>query len=498
MDEQQVNLTRFGLFFPEKRDFFLENSNLFTMGTGAAFTSTPVQTDLFFSRRIGLSDTGTPIPILGGARLAGKSGAHNIAMLDIQTDQAFGRPGDNFFVEPLQPRRLPALARRRALHQQGVGRRQRPLQPHDGRGRATSRCRATCRSTRSWPRPRRRACDGRDMAFYGRIAYRDPQWNLWLNYLTCRTTSTPRRASCSARGIRTTKAYFSPTPRPQRGNIKLMEPMYVLTYTTDQNNRLVGRLHHLMHGTTLRDDSFINVIYQRNLDVLDAPFRIRPNVTIPVGAYNMNEWIVHLQHQPRPAALLARDVRAERLLRRHAQADRPRPAASAPSSRLSGELQYNRNDVNMPWGDFLVESDHAARRLHVLAAHDDPQPDAVQLRDARGLEQHPLQLHPPSRQRPLRRLQRAAPDRAARRHLRAEGSAAGGEDELPAAAISARVAVKSSHEDAKTRNTSRRLFVLSCLRGCISTSHDEVTVVNAEHAGAFIGRRLSRAEPLFR
>ena len=58
VDEQQVNLTRFGLFFPEKRDFFLENSNLFTMGTGTAFTSTPVQTDLFFSRRIGLSDTG--------------------------------------------------------------------------------------------------------------------------------------------------------------------------------------------------------------------------------------------------------------------------------------------------------------------------------------------------------------------------------------------------------------------------------------------------------
>ena len=50
VDEQQVNLTRFGLFFPEKRDFFLENSNAFAMGTGGSFTSTPVQTDLFFSR----------------------------------------------------------------------------------------------------------------------------------------------------------------------------------------------------------------------------------------------------------------------------------------------------------------------------------------------------------------------------------------------------------------------------------------------------------------
>ena len=98
VDEQQVNLTRFGLFFPEKRDFFLENAGQFKMGTGGTFTSTTVETDLFFSRRIGLSDTGTPIPIVGGARLAGKSGRHNVGVLDIQTDSAFGRPGDNFLV----------------------------------------------------------------------------------------------------------------------------------------------------------------------------------------------------------------------------------------------------------------------------------------------------------------------------------------------------------------------------------------------------------------
>src|SRR4029079_3518817 len=85
VDEQQVNLTRFGLFYPEKRDFFLENSNFFTMGTGTAFTTTQVQTDLFFSRRIGLSDSGTPIPIAGGARLAGQTGRHNVGLPHIQT-----------------------------------------------------------------------------------------------------------------------------------------------------------------------------------------------------------------------------------------------------------------------------------------------------------------------------------------------------------------------------------------------------------------------------
>ena len=77
-------------------------------------------------------------------------------------------------------------------------------------------------------------------------------------------------------------------------------------------------MHHLMLGTTLRDDSFINVIYQKNLDVLDPPFHIRPDVRIPVGAYNMRRVDVHLQHQPGAAALSAGHVAADRVLRRHA------------------------------------------------------------------------------------------------------------------------------------------------------------------------------------
>jgi hypothetical protein len=63
VDQQQVNLTRFNLFFPEKRDFFLENSGIFNFGPGGNLVP-------FFSRRIGLSSSGTPIPIIGGALAA--------------------------------------------------------------------------------------------------------------------------------------------------------------------------------------------------------------------------------------------------------------------------------------------------------------------------------------------------------------------------------------------------------------------------------------------
>ena len=79
-DEQQLNLTRFDIFFPEKRPFFLENASTFQVGQ-------PQAIDVFFSRRIGLSSAGTPIDIVGGSRLSGKVGrGWNVGLLDIQTD----------------------------------------------------------------------------------------------------------------------------------------------------------------------------------------------------------------------------------------------------------------------------------------------------------------------------------------------------------------------------------------------------------------------------
>ena len=86
-DVQQVNLTRFNLFFPEKRDFFLEGQGIFNFGgqstTGAAGTATDAPI-LFFSRRIGIEGA-KPVPILGGGRLTGKAGPYSIGLVDIVT-----------------------------------------------------------------------------------------------------------------------------------------------------------------------------------------------------------------------------------------------------------------------------------------------------------------------------------------------------------------------------------------------------------------------------
>jgi len=109
-DEQQVNLTRFSLFFPEKRDFFLENAGMFdfgstgggnfgSFGAGAIFYGSRLsrvpQMRLFFSRRIGLSEEGRPIPIVGGTRLSGRAGAYSVGALNIQQGEAGGVPTAN-------------------------------------------------------------------------------------------------------------------------------------------------------------------------------------------------------------------------------------------------------------------------------------------------------------------------------------------------------------------------------------------------------------------
>ena len=101
-DEQQVNLTRFSLFFPEKREFFLENQGTFafggvaTSGREAGLTDTPV---LFYSRRIGLNE-GKVVPIRAGGRLTGRVGRFSIGVLNIQSDveEISAAPATNFSV----------------------------------------------------------------------------------------------------------------------------------------------------------------------------------------------------------------------------------------------------------------------------------------------------------------------------------------------------------------------------------------------------------------
>ena len=89
VDERRINLTRFPLFFPEKRMFFLEGSETFNFSSSISFMP-------FFSRRIGLFE-GEQVPVRFGTKLYGKIGNTNISALDVQTGDSPGLPGRNLF-----------------------------------------------------------------------------------------------------------------------------------------------------------------------------------------------------------------------------------------------------------------------------------------------------------------------------------------------------------------------------------------------------------------
>ena len=94
VDEKHINLTRFSLFFPEKRDFFLDGANYFTFGINGD-SENPQSTQMipFFSRRIGLDAEGNPVQIKYGGKFTGKIGSWNLGILHIKDNNKWGNPG---------------------------------------------------------------------------------------------------------------------------------------------------------------------------------------------------------------------------------------------------------------------------------------------------------------------------------------------------------------------------------------------------------------------
>jgi hypothetical protein len=105
VDNRQVNLTRFNLFFPEKRDFFLNDSDLFQFGSiGGGFGNSAESRAArenarpYFSRKLGLSQTGAPVDIEYGGRISGRVGRWNIGTLAIKQDEFGAVDSSNLFI----------------------------------------------------------------------------------------------------------------------------------------------------------------------------------------------------------------------------------------------------------------------------------------------------------------------------------------------------------------------------------------------------------------
>ena len=346
VDEQQVNLSRFPLFFPEKRDFFLENSGQFSVGS----QGNQRIADLFFSRRIGLSASGQPVPLLGGARLTGKTGAHNIAVMQLQTGDAFGRPGENFLVgrysrDMGQRSRIGGLL----VNKEAIN------DPAFNRLMAADALLAPTPSLTFHSFLARSATPGvadNQQAFHARAALQNSRWNSYAEFTDIEDNFKAEAGFVPRTGIRMSQLHLERNPRPG-GLIRVMEPMLNIQYTTDQQNRLITRRVHHMVGTRFQNGAYLNVVLNRWLEVLDEPFAVQRSVTIPTGVYRFYDWNFSFNTNP-ARRFYERFTYSPQTFYEGTRHDIDAAVGARVNSRASAEISLSRNDVDLPWGAFVV------------------------------------------------------------------------------------------------------------------------------------------------
>ena len=291
VDAQQVNLTRFSLFFPEKREFFLEGQGIFEFG-GAQQSffrggDTPI---LFFSRRIGLSQ-GRTVPILGGARLTGKFGRYTIGLIDIQTDDAVdaGALATNFGVVRLKR----DIFRRSAVGVLFTGRSKSTLV--DGSNRtygldATFGFYDNLRINSYVAKTETPGLAAQDLSYRGQVDYAGDRYGLELERLVIEENFNPEVGFVRRPDMRKSfaSARFSPRPRSIAAIRKLS---WQGSLNSIENNAgvLETREAQAQFGIEFENTDRFSLGVTDTFEFLERPFSITPGVTIPVGGYDFQD-----------------------------------------------------------------------------------------------------------------------------------------------------------------------------------------------------------------
>lgn len=372
VDEQQVNLTQFSQFFPEKREFFLENSGVFYVGDAArsnsvSLTPTPDQDLLlFFSRRIGLTDSGREVPILGGVRLTGQTSGFIVGALTMQTRATGTDPAENYSVLRLR-RNLFASSDVGAIFMM----RQQTADP-------TGSLAGTA---------------GPD---YNRVYGLDANLRLpfvtdWNSYVI--RTETPGissgqyawRSSLNhegnffhgkiglmslGEGFNDELGYYRRTgvykwfndigfrPRLEslrRIGIREMHPHFTWSYFTDLDGRLVGKKLHSGYTFFFDNGGYIELSANPSFEHLDAPLRLHPDAErIPAGDYGWNSWMLRVNSDPsRPLSFAFTGTAGG--LWSGTQKTVSTTVTAKPSYRFRATLGLQRTDASLaqPVGDFV-------------------------------------------------------------------------------------------------------------------------------------------------
>ena len=292
VDERQINLTRFSLFFPEKRDFFLEGRGNFDFGSGGGRGAGAGAPTLFFSRRIGLQG-GQIIPITAGGRVTGKVGPFDVGVLNIQTgDEATsGAEPTNFTVvrvkrDVLRRSTVGAMFTNRSKSLLGDGSSQ--VYGVDGRFAFHD----DFSFTGYFAKTQTLAGNREDQSYLGSFDYAGDRYGLSFGELVVEDNFIPeigfvrrdnfRRRSASAR--------FSPRPR----SIDLVRRFVVSGrfehIVTADEGVLETREGQLLLEAEFENSDQLSFFFNDNYELLTSPFTISPGVTLPTAGYNFRSF----------------------------------------------------------------------------------------------------------------------------------------------------------------------------------------------------------------
>ena len=286
-DQQQVNLTRFSLFFPEKREFFLENAGTFGFGgasTRAGGSDTPL---MFYSRRIGLS-AGREIPLWGGGRLTGRAGPFTLGAINVQSkdEPASGFGATNFTV---------MRVRRDILGQSNVGaiftQRSRAI-TGDGDNQAYGldaqfSFRADLVANAYWARTTTTGVTDDDSSYRAQFDFTGDRYGLQVDHLMVGSRFDPQIGFVRRRDMR--KNFVSGRFSPRTTNSKRVR-RYLWTgqfnHIENGSGRLETRTAEGQFEVQFHNSDRFTFNYTSETEFLPAPFPIATNVTVPVGEYD--------------------------------------------------------------------------------------------------------------------------------------------------------------------------------------------------------------------
>ena len=292
VDEEQVNLTRFDLFFPEKRDFFLEGQGIFSFGIeGGRRTLPPPKVPvIFFSRRIGLQDD-LSVPIVAGGRLTGRVGAYSLGLLHIRTEEF---PFANAMETDFSVIRL----KRDLFQRSNVGvifTRRAPLL--DGAGEnlvyGIDTDLALSSDTRVfayYAKSETPGLDGIDESYRVRLNYAGDRYGLELEYMRVGPDFNPEIGFVSRDDFDRAYATVRFSPRPKWwGAVRRLNFEGTFDYIADTEGTLETRIGQAGFLVEFENGDKSEIFYRRNLEFLPEPFEISDGIVLPVGTYCFQE-----------------------------------------------------------------------------------------------------------------------------------------------------------------------------------------------------------------